>query len=130
MVKALLDTSVVVAGEVEREIGELPADGALSVISIEELTLGVRMAEGRGDHDLAATRQATIDRVLAAFALLPVDRSVVEHSARIRAAGRLAGRRFAPLDALIAGTAAAHGLPLYTQDAGFTAMEGVDVRLV
>ncbi len=130
MVRGLFDTSVVVAGEVERELGALPDDGALSVITIEELTLGIRMARGRGEQDLAAFRQSTLDQVLATFQLLPVDRAVAEHSARIRAAGRLAGRRFAALDALIAGTAAAHGLPLYTQDGGFTGMDGVDVRLV
>ena len=130
MVRALFDTSVVVAGEVEREIGELPPEGALSVVAVEKLALGVRMARGRGEDQLATFRQATLDRVLEVFELLPVDRAVVEHSARIRAAGRLAGRRFAPFDALIAGTAAAYGLALYTQDAGFTAMEGVEVRLV
>ncbi len=130
MVRALLDTSVVIGTEAGRRVGELPAESALSVITIEELSLGVRIAEAHERTESAVTRRATLDMVLANFEVLPVDRAAAEHSARIRAAGRLVNRRFGPLDALIAGTAAARGLPLYTQDAQLTAMEGVDVRLV
>lgn len=128
--RGLLDTSIFVGVEADRELGELPDEVALSVITIEELTLGVRMAEARGDVDLVATRKATLDRVAATFEVLPVDREVARHSAWIRAGGRQRNRRFGPLDALIAATALAHGLPLYTQDVQFGEMEGVDVRLV
>lgn len=128
--RGLLDTSVFVGKEADRELGELPDEIALSVITIEELALGVAMAAGRGEAELAAMRKATLDRVAAAFEALPVDRQVALHSARIRSDGRIRNRRFGPLDALIAATAVAHGLPLYSQDVQFAEMDGVDVRLV
>lgn len=128
--RGLLDTSVIVGQEAHRELGELPDEAALSVITIEELALGVRMAEGRGDTELAAVRQATLDRVARSFEVIPVDRQVAVSTAAIRATGRLHNRRFGPMDSLVAGTALAHGLPLYTQDHQFAEMDGVDVRLV
>ncbi|MBA3251362.1 MAG: PIN domain-containing protein [Geodermatophilaceae bacterium] len=128
--RGLLDTSVFVGQETDRELGALPDEAALSVITIEELSLGVRMAVGRGEAALAATRQTTLDRVVRAFDVLPVDRQVAQNSALIRASGRLRGLRFGPLDALIAATAVTYGLTLFSQDAQFAEMDGVEVRLV
>lgn len=128
--RGLLDTSVFVGQETDRELGALPDEVALSVITIEELSLGVRMAVGRGEAALAATRQTTLDRVVRAFDVLPVDRQVAQNSALIRASGRLRGLRFGPLDALIAATAVTYGLTLFSQDAQFAEMDGVEVRLV
>lgn len=128
--KGLLDTSVLVGLEADRALSELPEEAALSVITLEELTLGVRMAEGRGDTDLARTRRETLDAVAAEFDVFVVDRQVVAECAAIRARGRLRNLRFGPFDALIAATAVAHQLPLYSQDAQFARMEGIDVRLV
>ncbi len=88
------------------------------------------MAVGRGEAALAATRQTTLDRVVRAFDVLPVDRQVAQNSALIRASGRLRGLRFGPLDALIAATAVTYGLTLFSQDAQFAEMDGVEVRLV
>lgn len=128
--RGLLDTSVFVGQETDRELGALPDEVALSVITIEELSLGVRMAVGRGEAALAATRQTTLDRVVRAFDVLPVDRQVAQNSALIRASGRLRGLRFGPLDALIAATAVTYGLTLFSQDAQFAEMDGVEFRLV
>lgn len=130
MVRGLLDTSVFIAREVGRDLGPFPDAAALSVITLEELALGVRMAEARGDDEVADRRRVTLQRVASAFDVLVVDRQVAGESARIRAAGRTGGQRIGPMDALIAATAVAHALPLYTQDAAFTAVSGLDVRLV
>ncbi len=126
----LLDTSVLIGLEADRALRALPDEAALSVITIEELTLGVRMAEQRGDAMLARRRQRTLDAVLAEFDALPVDRRIAAECASIRAAGRSRDIRFGPFDSLIAATAVVSGLPLYTQDTQFTEMPGVDVRLV
>ena len=128
--RGLLDTSVFVGQETDRELGALPDEVALSVITIEELSLGVWMAVGRGESALAGTRQTTLDRVVRAFDVLPVDRQVAQNSALIRASGRLRGLRFGPLDALIAATAVTYGLTLFSQDAQFAEMDGVEFRLV
>ncbi len=128
--RGLLDTSVLVGREAGRAVGELPDEAALSVITLEELTLGVRMAQQRGDSDLAAARQRTLDAVAADFEVLVVDRAVAAACAEIRASGRARNLRFGPFDSLIAATTVAHGLPLFTQDTQFSDMEGVETRLV
>lgn len=129
--RGLADTSVFIAGETDRLRGALPDDVALSVVTLEELALGVRMAEARGEEELAGQRRSTLEAVGAAFDVLPVDRRVASECARIRAESRqLGGRRIGPMDALIAATAVTHGLPLFTQDTAFADVGGLDVRLV
>lgn len=128
--RGLLDTSVCVGLENRRGVETLPDEAALSVITLEELALGVKMAEQRGDDETARIRQATLDAVSAEFDVIPVDRRIAAACAAIRASGRLRGTRFAPFDSLIAATAVVFNLPLYTQDTQFTGMPGVDVRIV
>lgn len=57
------------------------------------------------------TVEETIDRLLAPFTEIPVDRSIAEHAGRIR---RWNGTRIA--DALIAATAMEHDLTLVTRN--------------
>lgn len=64
------------------------------------------------------------------FEALPVTVTVALACAAIRADGRRRGVRLGPFDALIAATAAVHGLPLYTQDAALAEVPPLDVRLV
>jgi predicted nucleic acid-binding protein len=128
--RGLLDTSVFVGREAGRAVDELPDEAALSVITLAELTLGVRMAEQRGDSDLAGLRQATLDAVAVTFDVLAVDRQIASVCAAIRAGGRARNLRFGPFDSLIAATAVVHGLPLYTQDTQFSDMVGVQTRLI
>lgn len=128
--RGLLDTSVLVALEVCGAPPELPDEAALSVISVEELALGVAMAQARGDEAIAARRQETLAAVLAAFVVLPVTSAVALESAALRARGRAAGVRYTPFDALICATAIVHGLALFTQDREMATVHGLDVRVV
>lgn len=128
--KGLLDTSIIVGLEADRVLAALPDEAAISVITLEELSLGVLMAEHRGEHDLADRRRTTLDAVGRAFEALPVTRAIASSCAAIRADGRAAGIRFAPFDALIGATVAVHGLVLHTQDAQLARLPGVDVRVV
>lgn len=125
-----MDTSVCVGLEGHRGVVSLPDEAALSVITLEELALGVRMAQQRGDNATARIRQATLDSLAAEFDVFPVDRRVAAACAVIRASGRLRGTRFPPFDSLIAATAVVFDLPLYTQDPQFAGMPGVDVRIM
>ncbi|MGL5862963.1 MAG: hypothetical protein ACRCY9_17090 [Phycicoccus sp.] len=61
--RGLLDTSVFVATETGRSVEEVPDSAAISVMTLEELRLGVLMARDRGDGDLADRRRVTYDRV-------------------------------------------------------------------
>lgn len=124
---ALLDTSVLVGFEQRRLApGRVPADAALSVLTLEELWLGVLTAVPAALPD----RRATYDVAVRSFVALGVDDAVALACADIRGEGRRRGRRYAPVDSLIAATARVHGLPLYTQDDGMVGMLGVDVRVV
>ncbi|MGL4744277.1 MAG: PIN domain-containing protein [Dermatophilaceae bacterium] len=126
-----MDTSVFVATETGRPVEDLPDFAAISVMTLEELRLGVLMARGRGDDDLADRRRVTYDRVRAAYQAIEVDERVAIACAGLRAASRrAAGPRIGPVDALIAATALVEDLPLYTQDRGFVGLPGLEVRVV
>lgn len=124
---ALLDTSVLVGLEQRRvPPAGLPAEAAVSVVTLEELWLGVL----RAGPAVVSRRRTTYQRVADGFMPLPIDVAVARTSAHIRSEGRSRGRRYQLVDSLIGATARVHGLPLYTQDGGMAGMLGVDVRLV
>lgn len=120
--RALLDTSVLIGGEDGRPVGELPSDVAISVMTIAELLAGVLTAE----QATRARRVETLRRVEAGFDPLPVDAGVARAFAEMATASRQAGRRPGIVDMLIAATAVAHGLRLYTQDQEQATLPGVD----
>jgi len=122
--RAIADTSVFIAMETGRQLGELPDEIAVSVVTAAELELGVLRAK---DTDTRARRLATLAQVRATYPLLPVDAETASCFARIAAAELEAGRRIRRHDAWIAATALRHGVAVATQDADFTAFDVVDV---
>lgn len=123
----VLDTSVLVGIENGRLTAvDLPEQGSVCVVTLEELYLGVLSVVGSA----AVKRRDTYDKAISSFEILPVDVTVARSSAEIRAEGRTRGVRYSALDSLIAATARVHGLQLLTQDAGMLGMLGVDVRVV
>lgn len=112
----LADTSVFVAAEQRRELGRPPdGDARISVATLTELILGVRRA---ADGPLLTLREATLERART-FVALPYDEAVAERLADLLSAARAAGRRAGAMDAIIAATALAHDLFVWTQDADF-----------
>ena len=123
----LLDTSVLVGVETGRlEAEQFPDHAALSVVTLEELYLGMLRA---GPHAMDQRRRTYV-QARVEFDLLAVDAEVALACAQIRAEGRDRGVRYAPFDSLIGATARVHRLPLYTQDEGMVGMIGVDVQVV
>jgi predicted nucleic acid-binding protein len=122
-VSGLLDTSVFVARESGRPLASLPDEGRVSVITLAELRIGVLVAE---DASIRAQRLATLSEV-EALEPLPVDDAAARAFAEIVADGRRRGKRPKILHALIAATARSRAMPVYTQDADFEDMVGVDV---
>lgn len=110
----VLDTSVFIAREVQRPLGRLPARGAVSVITVGELELGVLNAP---DDRSRARRGDTLALARAADPA-PVTESVIGAWARLVTDCRAAGitRTVKLTDALIAATAIDLGLPVATQD--------------
>jgi len=126
----LLDTSVVVGLAGVTDPGELPARPLISTVTLAELSLGPLVAR---DDTARAARQATLQQAEASFDPLPFDAAAARAFARVAADLRASGRRPAAraFDALIAATALANGLPLYTANARDVAgITGLDVREV
>ena len=110
----LLDTSVFIARETKRPVGELPDHVAVSVVTIGELQLGVLSAP---NSDSRARRADTLALARTADPI-PISESVMTSWARLVTDCRAAGihRMVKLTDALIAATAIEHGLPVVTQD--------------
>lgn len=124
MKQGIADTSVFVAQETGRDLGELPEKIAVSVITAAELELGVLRAS---DTETRARRLATLSRVRSAYRLLPIDEKTSSCFARIAAQELDAGRKLRIHDAWIAATALRYGVSVVTQDADFSAFSSVTV---
>jgi predicted nucleic acid-binding protein len=113
----LLDTSVFVARESGRPLGELPERVAVSVVTIGELQLGVLNAT---DDDARARRADTLALARAADPR-PITEAVMVAWARLVADCRARDihRTVKLTDALIAATAVEHGLHIVTQDGDY-----------
>ena len=123
----LLDTSVFIARESGRSLGELPDRVALSVVTIGELQLAVLSAS---DPTMRALRGDTLALARGAEPL-PLTEAVMVSWAHLVHACRASGvhRMVKLTDSLIAATAVEHGLPVVTQDDAFDRMAQVHSRL-
>lgn len=110
-VRALLDTSVVIATDVGPLAGEL----AISCVTLAELHFGVLVAKNLDDRAERLRRLLLLQR---RFDALPLDEAVAASYGQIAAAVASAGRkpRARSMDLLIAATAHAHSATLYTRN--------------
>jgi predicted nucleic acid-binding protein len=114
--RGLVDTSVVI--DLDRiEPSSLPVELALSAVTLAELAAGPHATEDRAER---ARRQDRLQRAEATFEPVPMDAAVARAYGRVYAAVVAAGQKGRgrrALDLLIAATALAAGLPLYTRNA-------------
>ena len=96
-------------------------------MTVAELHLGVLMAS---DSEARAIRLETLVLVERTYDPLGVSTDVARRFAELVAALRAEGRRAPVIDALIAATAIAHGLELYTQDTGFEVFPGLRLAVL
>jgi predicted nucleic acid-binding protein len=99
LTRAIADASIFIAQEADRELGDVPDQIAVSVITAAEL-----------EHPL-----------------LPVDAEVASCFARIASAELFRGRRPRRHDTWIAATALRHNAAVVTQDAGFSTFDDATV---
>jgi predicted nucleic acid-binding protein len=113
--RGLLDTSVIIDLE-QLDAADLPREVAVSAITMAELAAGPHAAT---DPEEGARRQDRLQRAEAAFDPLPFDVDAARAYGRIFASVAAAGRKARgarAVDLLIAATALAAELPLYTRN--------------
>jgi len=129
--RGLIDTSVVI--DLERiDADGLPDEMTIAAVTLAELAAGPHATE---DPDERARRQERLQRTEATFAPLPFDANAARAYGRVYAAAAAAGRKARgrrAVDLLIAATALAAQLPLYTRNpADFEDLTGlVDIVTV
>lgn len=114
--RGLLDTSVLIDLD-EIDAARLPIDVAVSALSLAELAAG---PHATSDVDERGRRQDRLQRAEATFDPLPFDADAARAYGRVFAAVMARGRKARgprAVDLLIAATALAGGLPLYTRNA-------------
>ena len=113
--RGIIDTSVVI--DLERiDPADLPLEVAVSAVTLAELAAG---PHATADPAERARRQDKLQRAEATFEAVPVDGAVARAFGRVYAAVAAGGRRARgrrALDLLIAATALAAALPLYTRN--------------
>ncbi len=129
MKRALLDTSFVISlarGE-ELPLVDPPDEAAISALTLCGLHHGVLVAT----DEQRPGRLATLIFAERRFAALPIDSRIATHYGRLLAeTRRRRGKKLQTADALIAATAAAHGLPLITRDRDFAKLDSIETIIV
>jgi predicted nucleic acid-binding protein len=125
--RGLLDTSTLILLD-RFERAALPTDCLISTITLAELSVGPLVAKTLEE---SAARQISLQMAEADFDPVPFDadaaRAFAGVSASLRSKGRKASAR--AFDSLIAATAIANGLPLYTcSPDDFAGIDGLTVR--
>ena len=112
--RGLLDTSVLIDHDIlDSEL--LPDESAISAVTLAELAAGPHATR---DAQERARRQDRLQWAAATWDALPFDAEAARMYGRLFAATRAAGQsgRARLADLLIASTASANGLPLYTRN--------------
>jgi tRNA(fMet)-specific endonuclease VapC len=129
--RGVLDTSTVIALPNIQDASALPAEPLITTVTLAELSVGPLVA---GNDRERGARQAQLQQAEADFTPLPFDASAARAFGRVAASLRQAGRKSASrtYDAMIAATALANDLPIYTANAsdfrGIDGLEVVDVK--
>jgi tRNA(fMet)-specific endonuclease VapC len=108
----------------------LPAEPLITAVTLAELSAGPLVAR---DERERAARQAHLQEAEADFDPLPFDRASARAFGQVASSLRKSGRKTSAraYDALIAATALAHGLPVYTcNPADFDKIDGLQVMPV
>lgn len=127
--QGVLDTSALIDLALLDEVS-LPAAPLITAITLAELSVGPLVARNEADR---AARQRHLQQAEADFSPLPFDAEAARAFGGVAASLRVSGRKPAAraYDALIAATALAHQLPVYTGNPGdFEGIDGLEVHVV
>ena len=112
--RGVLDTSVLIDHD-QITVEQLPDESAITAVTLAELAAGPHATENKDER---ARRQDRLQWATAAWDPLPFDAESARMYGRVFAAARAAGQssRARLADLLIASTAAANELPLFTRN--------------
>jgi tRNA(fMet)-specific endonuclease VapC len=128
--RGVLDTSTVLLLPKLKDATLLPADPLITAVTLAELSVGPLVASTGAER---AARQAHVQQAEADFDPLPFDAAAARAFGRVAASLRRAGRKTQAraYDAVIAATAMANGLPVYTCNPdNFAGIDGLEVVAV
>lgn len=128
--RGVLDTStVIVLGRIV-DANVLPTEPLITTVTLAELSVGPHVTD---DETERAARQSQLQQAEADFDPLPFDASAARAFGRVAASLRRSGRKTSAraYDAMIAATAIAHELPVYScNPADFEGIDGLEVVAV
>jgi tRNA(fMet)-specific endonuclease VapC len=113
LTRGVLDTSTVIFLPRLTDVGTLPAEPLITTVTLAELSVGPLATD---DEQERAARQAHLQQAETDFDPLPFDAAAARTFGRVAASLRRAGRKTSArtYDAMIAATALANDLPVYT----------------
>jgi len=111
--RGVLDTSTVILLSRFQDAAILPQEPLITAVTLAELSVSPLVARDEAER---AARQAHLQQAESDFEPLPFDAAAARVFGRVAASLRRAGRKPAAraYDAMIAATAIAAGLPIYT----------------
>jgi tRNA(fMet)-specific endonuclease VapC len=125
--RGVLDTNTVIMLPRVTDAALLPAEPLITAVTLAELSVGPLVASTDAER---AARQAHLQQAEADFDPLPFDAQAARAFGRVAASLRRLGRKVnaRAYDAMIAATALANGLPVYTCNPNdFAGIEGLEV---
>ncbi len=125
--RGILDTSTVILLPQLVDDAALPQEPLITTVTLAELSVGPLVAKGDAER---TARQAQLQQAEADFTPLPFDAAAARAFARVAASLRRSGRKPAArtYDAMIAATAVANELPVYTANpADFRDIDDLEV---
>jgi tRNA(fMet)-specific endonuclease VapC len=128
--RGILDTSTVIFLPRFTDAGTLPTEPLITTLTLAELSVGPLVAD---DEQERAARQAHLQQAETDFDPLPFDAAAARTFGRVAASLRRAGRKTSArtYDAMIAATALANDLPVYTCNPDdFSGIDDLDVIAV
>jgi tRNA(fMet)-specific endonuclease VapC len=128
--RGVLDTSTVILLGALPDATTLPTEPLITAVTLAELSVGPLVAE---DERERSARQAHLQQAEADFDPLPFDAGAARAFGRVAASLRRAGRKRTArsYDAMIAATALARDLPVYTcNPSDFSGIDDLEVIAV
>jgi tRNA(fMet)-specific endonuclease VapC len=128
--RGVLDTSTVILLQRLTDASALPSEPLITAVTLAELAVGPLVAKGESER---ANRQAHLQQAEADFLPLPFDAGAARAFGRVASSLRRSGRKTAAraYDAMIAATALANDLPVYTCNPDdFRGIDGLEVIAV